>query len=153
MVQLWTDGSFYRENKQETKCGIGILIRRLAPPNDKHQTIHEHTFSLGLNKIQDNNLAELYAIAYGLYKLSQIKLHPLDKKLVVITDSQTAINFINGDYTSSKESYKEVVGNIRTQLKKYNYKLYWKKGHADCERQNLCDKLAKQGRLGGRSDY
>ena len=151
MVQLWTDGSHQQgSNIDNCKCGIGILIRRLAPDLETSpRKFCEHKFSLGLNKVKDNNLAELYAIEYGLYKLSQLNLHPKDKKLVIITDSKVAINLIKGiSYTHNPE-YIEAVKDIKWQLRKYDYNLYWKKGHSDCERQNLCDMLAHKGRLQG----
>ena len=147
MVQIWTDGSHER-TKDGTRCGIGILIRRLTLDcENRQQKVAEHRFSIGLKNVADNNLAELYAIEYALYKLSQIKLHPKDKKLVIITDSKTAIGYITGKNIPLNPTYKEVVGDVLFRLQRYDYKIYWKKGHSDCERQNLCDALAKKGRI------
>lgn len=144
MVQLWTDGS-HTGKGENTKCGVGILIRRLNPSPYHGQLTLEHKFAVGMQNVRDNNLAELYAIQYGLFKLSQLKLHPQDKKLVIITDSQVAINLLNGGLTR-RDDYREVAKDILFRLRRYDYKVYWKKGHADCERQCLCDRLAKQGR-------
>lgn len=145
-MQLWTDGSF-QQIGERTKCGVGILIRRLALDCETlKRKVQEHKFSVSLQQVDDNNLAELYAIQYGLFKISQLRLHEKEQNLSIITDSQTAINLINGTQPPKKQAYKEAVDDIRWRLRKYNYKLYWKKGHADCDRQILCDRLAKKAR-------
>ena len=145
MAQIWADGSFERGKLYDT-CGIGILIRRLNPYPQEDRKVCEHKFSLGMEGVTDNNLAEFYAIEYALFKLSQLKLHPKDKKLSIMTDSQTAINFINGTYKNIPDKYVEIVDRIQFQLRKWDYKIYWIKGHAKDKRQNLCDLLAKSGR-------
>lgn len=145
MVQIWADGSFERGKPYGT-CGIGILIRRLNPDARSERKVCEHKFSLGMEGVEDNNLAEFYAIEYALFKLSQLKLHPKDRKLSIMTDSQTAIGFITGEYKNTPDKYVEIVDRIRFQLRKWDYKIYWIKGHSKDKRQNLCDLLAKTGR-------
>lgn len=145
MAQIWADGSFQRGRPYGT-CGVGILIRRLNPNARSERKVCEHKFSLGMEGVEDNNLAEFYAIEYALFKLSQLKLHPKDRKLSIMTDSQTAIGFIENKYYTVPEKYVDIVDRIQFQLKKWDYKIYWIKGHSRDKRQNLCDLLAKTGR-------
>lgn len=92
-MELYTDGSFSSSPKMG---GIGAVIIC----NDREHTIGNYS-----NKCEDNNVAEVAAIAYGLKYIRDNHLENTcpDKCLTIFSDSQNALIKINRDYTGKDD--------------------------------------------------
>lgn len=132
MVQIWCDASW-----SNGKAGLGVVIRRI----NEDATIEEKTCSKQI-RCENNNIAELEAILYGLENMGARDRTPI----FIITDSMYAIDTINNpDQFHGKR--KELGKVIRGIIGFDKFRVYHKKGHSKnkdvySRRQQQTDDLA-----------
>lgn len=157
----FTDASYDDKNKV---AGWGVVIQIT-----KNGVTKEHPYK-GYLKCSNNNLAELYAIHQALIFLAGNKYKTEATKLTIYTDSQTALDYINGlrekEYEHKKRGIwtkSQYINHKQLQLLAYKIRKmciggtveYKKvKGHCrDFEDEHLVNNLADGYARIGRSLY
>lgn len=104
MIKIYTDSSF---NEKYRVAGIGVVIQNGPDKKVLNNSI----------KVSNNNIGEMCAIWYAL-NIARRYSGPIE----IYTDSQTAINYINGFTPKNKELTLEQKIN-RLELKKWAYRI------------------------------
>lgn len=128
---VWGDGSGTTGDKP---AGCGVVVEE--PFNSERILIAE---SCGLGT---NNHAELSAVWRGLKEVADVA-----RPIIVRTDSQYTIGSLTKDWQPQKNV--ELIRKIRLDLS-YRKAVRFEHvaGHAGVEQNEMCDRLARCGRLG-----
>ncbi len=143
---IYTDGS-----AKENRAGIGIVAFR--------QDGSQHNHSEGIKGECNHQRAELLAI---LVALEAIPASPTRKSVLVISDSEYSIKCcteylakwkLNGFRTAAKKEIKnlDVILRIDTCMQTHAVRFQHVNSHTGVKYNELADKLAERGRLGGAS--
>lgn len=125
MIELYSDGSA-SPNPGEMAIG-GVLIYK--------GNRREFSAKIGHGT---NNIAELTAIKHGL-SLIKNKAVPI----VIISDSQYALNCIKGNWNPTKN--RELISEIQTMIKGFSeVKFKWVRGHTGNGHQERAHELSNQ---------
>lgn len=136
-MKIFTDSSL---DEQKGVAGIGLYIMRGA----QNETVSHWI------KTDDNNFAELWAIY-------QASILAYGKDCIIYTDSQTALQYINGNENIEKlRTREQYIRHKQMQLLAYKVRrlkphVEWTKGHLKYYQENaignqIADNLSKQGR-------
>lgn len=104
MIKIYTDSSF---NDKYKVAGVGVVIDL-----EIEKKLFKNCF-----KLPNNNTGELAAIWYALSIARKYK-----PPFIIYTDSQTAIDYINGVAEKKKDLTPEKIRN-RLELKKWAYRI------------------------------
>lgn len=149
-MMIFTDGSFSNQPKM---CGIGIIV---LDGKKKYE------FGAYTEKCKDNNIAEIYAIAYALKQISENRIFKenADKHLIIMTDSMYAVNKIKNNQLGRDELEQKALDYIQYTIKqsKKTVSLFQMKGHTNDNTKlgyynNLADQLANDYRFHGLVKY
>lgn len=129
-VQVYTDGACEKNGSTHARGGLGVYF-----PNDEYKNI-----SMPLSGKQTNNRAELSAIIQALQTVDTTK------NLIIYTDSQYAINGIQGinKINRNADLFTEISDLVA--LRKSRPRFAWVKGHTgELDGNFYADLLAGEG--------
>lgn len=139
VVEVWGDGSGTTGDKP---AGIGVVIdlpyERIYENHSTRRIAISENIGPGTN-----NRAELMAVWRGLKEIPDCK-----RCIVVRTDSEWAIGALTRAWSIQKNV--ELVQAIRMDLSLRGPQVTFRhvKGHSGVDQNELCDRLARAGRLG-----
>ena len=127
-LEIYTDGAYSPTRDQG---GVGLVFIRDGTK------IYEWSKSI---KNTTNNRCELYAVIKALQSIAKSV-----NELIIYSDSQYVVCSINKGWQRKKnldlwKSFDRMFNKAKNHCKSITFE--WVKGHADCEWNNLCDKLA-----------
>jgi ribonuclease HI len=127
---LYCDGSSTGRSNREWGWGFVLVEGDL---------ILAHSYGGGPSGT--NNWAELTAAIMGFRYMDK---YQIPGPVTVVSDSQYCLGIANGSYTPTKNL--ELATELRNYYLKYTACTLWVKGHSDNKLNNVCDRLAKQGK-------
>lgn len=93
-----------------------------------------------------NNVAELTAAIEGLKYVDSVPAY-VGADITLISDSQLVLNFAANTWKCKKLHLALYANKLQVLYKKLNAKTKWVKGHNGDPMNELCDQLARDGRL------
>lgn len=92
-----------------------------------------------------NNLQELEGCIQGLEALLHLELHLVGEPIELVSDSQYALGMASGEYNPTTNL--EQVEKLLSLVQKAKPRLRWVRGHVGNKYNEVCDTLAKQGKM------
>lgn len=120
-AQIWCDGS----GTPTTPCACGAHVRI----GDQ-----DHYFAVKLPHLRTNNEAELTAILFGIEKARALGA----TEFTVYSDSQFAVNSLNGKFRSKEKHLHGIILFIRDALKDMKVEIAWRSRDHSAVPDALC---------------
>lgn len=134
MISIYTDGS--SSGGRDKPGGYGWAIV---------QNKQVMAWSYGGSPSTTNNLMEMEGAIQGLEAVLELGLHEGYGPLELVSDSQYTLGIASGGYSASTNL--EEAKRLRELAQKAKCRFRWVRGHQGEEHNELCDQLAKQGKL------
>jgi ribonuclease HI len=138
MISIYSDGS--SSGRLGGAGGYGWVIVK----NDQVLA-----WSYGGSPLTTNNLMEMEGAIQGLEAVLELGLNGSNEPLELVSDSRYCLGMASGEYTATK-NFAETA-KLHELAKKVGCRFRWVPGHQGNKYNEICDQLAKQGKIENRN--